>query len=526
MKFPTSSAIVLAAFVVAIAPIKADPSPRKTTNLTEREREVLEGVNAGERVRLSQDDTLSASFLESLLTGTLPSLKLHRNGVRIEGAVFKQSIDLANARILCNFEMNGCDFKQDVTLENAILAGTVSFEGSTFRRAVNFIGLKAERGPANFGNVIFEGLVDFGGAEFGGTLNMKKAEFRNASGPRFNPLKVNGRVWFENAIFKGPPDFFAEIGGNFDADGAEFQNTTGLVWLDINCAGRGYFQKTKFSGPVSFADSTYINLYINRVNLDGATVPSLDISRIRVKGLFQLLNTKIENLIAGSLRIEGPAELTGLQVTGKADFSYAHFDILVLSNSTWPVANGAFKLQGVKYESISAASSNEGESHKRLLDLAVQAAYSADVYKNLENFFLSQGYRDDADRVFIAGKRRERGEYLDGFAWLGSWMLDCLVGYGRHPWRAGIPCASFVILGCFLFWPSKMELQKKEDSTRVYNPFWYSLSLFVPFVDLQSHTVWKPKDGCWFLRHYMRMHTLLGWILIPILLAAISGLIK
>jgi len=71
-----------------------------------------------------------------------------------------------------------------------------------------------------------------------------------------------------------------------------------------------------------------------------------------------------------------------------------------------------------------------------------------------------------------------------------------------------------------------MELQKPEDSRRVYNPFWYSLSLFVPFVDLQSHTVWKPKDDCSFLRHYMRVHTLLGWILIPIVLAALTGIIK
>jgi hypothetical protein len=38
-------------------------------------------------------------------------------------------------------------------------------------------------------------------------------------------------------------------------------------------------------------------------------------------------------------------------------------------------------------------------------------------------------------------------------------MLDWLVGYGRQPWRAGIPCAVLVALGCVLFSPKKMEPQ-------------------------------------------------------------------
>jgi hypothetical protein len=71
-----------------------------------------------------------------------------------------------------------------------------------------------------------------------------------------------------------------------------------------------------------------------------------------------------------------------------------------------------------------------------------------------------------------------------------------------------------------------MELQNKRDDTRGYNPFWYSLGLFLPFVDLQADKVWKPKREKVFLRNYMRVHILLGWILVPMVLAALSGLIK
>ena len=82
-------------------------------------------------------------------------------------------------------------------------------------------------------------------------------------------------------------------------------------------------------------------------------------------------------------------------------------------------------------------------------------------------------------------------------------MLNLLVAYGRRPWQAGIPCAVLVALGCVLFSPKKMEAQKPEDTPRVYSRFWYSLGLFLPFVDLQADKVWKPKADQTFLRNYI-----------------------
>ena len=214
---------------------------------------------------------------------------------------------------------------------------------------------------------------------------------------------------------------------------------------------------------------------------------------------------------------------------GKVDFAYADFSLVDLSGASWPKVAAQFSMRGMSYKYIRLVPGNEPESHKALLKLADQSAYTADVYSNLEEFFLRQGYRADADEAFIGGKRREREEYFRSghwFRWLGSWMLDLLVGYGRRPWRAGIPCAALIALGCVLFSPKKMEPQQPEDTPRVYNRFWYSLGLFLPFVDLQSNKVWKPKADQTFLRNYMRVHILLGWILVPLALAAVTGLIK
>jgi tetratricopeptide (TPR) repeat protein len=68
--------------------------------------------------------------------------------------------------------------------------------------------------------------------------------------------------------------------------------------------------------------------------------------------------------------------------------------------------------------------------------------------------------------------------------------------------------------------------QRPKDTPRAYSRFWSSLGLFLPFVDLQADKVWKPKADQIFLRNYMRVHIILGWILVPLVLAALTGLIK
>src|SRR5205823_4634876 len=133
-------------------------------------------------------------------------------------------------------------------------------------------------------------------------------------------------------------------------------------------------------------------------------------------------------------------------VEHSADLSDSDFTTVDLSAFTPPKDAKDLQMQGMSYKNIRAAPA-ESASHNALLKLVSQSSYSADVYNNLGAFFIRQGYSSDADRAFIDGKRRERGEYLRGLPWLGSLLLDWLVGYGRRPWQAAIPCGFFVLLG-------------------------------------------------------------------------------
>jgi len=619
---------------------------------TPAEQWVIEQVKAGyladliEKFPDESERKLGAQFLEDLLTKIPPTVKPHRNGVLIRGAIFDHWIDLRNAQIPYEVGLNECRFVQSANFAHASFAGTLSFNGSTFKADANFQGLKVgnfasfngtvfeapvsfafaeiasgfeaedahfnERtkptyfngmkvgnaalfnrsffeGPvifhgidvgsnfeadhaqfnekaqkANFNRItvggsaffekaIFEGPVDFAGSNIDGEFEAMDAQFKNKEhrahfngmkiglgvsfiqaifhGPAsFNSIRVGHAAFFDRSIFEGAVDFIgADIASNFEAEEAQFRSKTETVQLQMKCGRKGYFMRATFAGPVSFEDSSFLDLMLGGMSADAPPAPQINLSRSSIKRQLAITQIRVRDLIAPSLHVEGPAEFTGIAVEHSADLSYTGFAKLDLSRSTWPTNGssdgGSFQLEGMNYKYV-RADAHGSQSNDALLKLIDQSAFSADVYRTLEAFFLRQGYRAHADEAFIAGKRRERKEHLISLHSFGSLVLDLLVGYGRRTWQIGIPCALLVGFGVALFSPNKMEPQKIDATPRIYNRFWYSLGLFLPIVNLESDKVWKPKPEQIFLRNYMRVHILLGWILIPILLAALSGLIK
>jgi uncharacterized protein YjbI with pentapeptide repeats len=445
--------------------------------------------------------------------------------------IFEGTADFIEADIASEFRMDEAQFrnKEKEASFNSLKVGShawfrkVIFEGpvnfiqadiaSEFRmdeaqfqnkeKEASFDSLKVGS-HASFNKAIFEGPVNFDSANIAGNLMANETQFENKEQPaNFHSVKVGHHASFNKAIFEGPVTFGrADIAGAFGTKEAKFQNKEKKASFNGMKVGGGvFFEKAVFEGPV-------------------------DLISADVTGNFQGHGAKFQNK-------EKEASFNGMKVGGAAFFDDAVFegavdmryaDFAWLDVSRLKIA-AQFYLQGTSYKYIGAAP-EEPESHEALLKLADQSVYSVDVYSKLEEFFLRQGYRDDADRTFIAGKRRERKEHLYGLDWLGSYFLDWLVGYGRRPWQASIPCAIVVALGCVLFSPKKMEPQKPEEAPRTYSRFWYSLNLFLPVVDLQAGKVWKPKADQTFLRNYMRVHIMLGWILVPLVLAALTGLIK
>jgi len=63
----------------------------------------------------------------------------------------------------------------------------------------------------------------------------------------------------------------------------------------------------------------------------------------------------------------------------------------------------------------------------------------------------------------------------------------------------------------------------------LFNPFIYSLEVFVPLVDLHQERYFLPSGaapgGAWF-RGYFWLHIILGWVSSTLLVAALTGLVR
>jgi uncharacterized protein YjbI with pentapeptide repeats len=601
------SAICLKAFLTTISASAATHAQTKPGGFKPAEKWVVTQVTVGEIADLDaalnvdrtkkfpeeKDRKLRAHFLEDLLTGVLPGVKLHRHGVRIKGAIMDEPIDLENAQIPCEVELEDCQFSAGgTTFRSASFAGRVSFDNSTFKGDADFSRVKVE-GDAFFNDATFEDVTPFTGADIAGNFQAQKAKFKKEGTAWFSGMKVGGDASFNDAIFEDMVQFTgADIAGNFQAQKAKFKNEKRGIWFNrVKVGGDADFSGAVFEGSAFFffsdignnfaADAKFLGkkhfvsfgsmkvggdasfyhaVFEGEADFSLINASSLSASakfqnsavfmHMKIRGDanfsgtvfdgpvlfdradigndFDAVGVKFHEVSFSGMRVGGDTSFNHAVFQERANFAYADFGRLDLSEASWPKGAAQFHMQGMSFKYILAAPI-ESQSHKALVSVVDQSAYTADAYSNLEAFFLRQGYRADADEAFIAGKHREREEYFRSgywFRWLGSWMLYLLVGYGRRPWQAGIPCAVLVALGCILFSPKKMEAQKPEDRPRVYNRFWYSLGLFLPFVDLQSNKVWKPKADQTFLRNYMRVHILLGWILVPLVLAAVTGLIK
>ena len=462
------------------------------------------------------------------------SIKIRGYAFFLGGAVFEGAANFASANIASTFAAPGAKFQnkeKEANFGGMKVGGYAFFNDAVFEGPVNFAlaeiatALSANEakfqnketeanfssmkigGYTFFNDAVFEGPVNFVLSEIAGNFHANEAKFHNKEREaNFNAIKIRGDAFFKNAVFEGPVNLVsADIASNLEAQGAKFQNKEKEASFGgMKVGGYAVFNEAVFEGPVNFVGA--------------------DVAGNFAAGKARFKN-KEKDASFGGMKLGGHAFFNDAVFEGPVNLNYADYAWLDLSNTVWPKAAAKFHMQGMSYKYLRAAP-NEPESHRALLKLADRSAYSADVYNHLEEFFLRQGYRDDADRAFIKGKRRERKENLHGLSWVGSCLLDWLVGYGRRPWQAGIPCAALVALGCVLFSPKKMEPQKPEDTPRVYSRFWYSLGLFLPFVDLQADKVWKPKADQTFLRNYMRVHIMLGWILVPLVLAALTGLIK
>jgi hypothetical protein len=424
-------------------------------------------------------------------------------------------------------------FKGSVDFVGAEFGGEISFNGAHFdgsqKTLANFNSLKVNR-VAHFENASFANPVIFRGAEIREQLLLNGAHFNGVAEKepektnQFTIMKVEREVQLVNATFRAGVDFFGtEVGGEFGVKDTLFEGPASFDHLIVK--GSVIMLDPTCSKTLSLRDGQFGELQLQWHSMKNS-LTELGLSRTVVQTELNIESLHAQNVYMRSTRVLGPAFLQNVEIEQEADLSGAHFLMLnrLGGKMPWKVSG----INGMAYEEISAG---ENESDWLKLVAWVEGSkYSRETYSRLEAFFSSHGYSDRADEVFVRMKRRERRELFRGYwspRWWSDLMLDGLVRYGRAPERALYWSMLVILIGCLVFrHRQNVEPQRTEDSSRPYSPIWYSVDLFVPAIDLQAANVWLPRQNWRFGRNYARLQRILGWILVPIGIAATAGWIR
>lgn len=494
----------------------------------------------------------SITICNAIVTEPLDLSNLRLAGtVRLTGCTFSAGLDLTAASVKGSFSLAGSQIRGSLSMNYLRVEGT--FDGrrlqvigrgkgevlearhaffggiATFDRAeirlplffhrATFVGAFEAQGAAfaeavNLGGIRAQDNVLLAGAEFGAELSLLRAKLdrdlslkghvRSPASNSAAPARSRGALTMTGAVvdgyvYLGNRVFERTVGISFAKVGAELHAPRTTFLGDVEAAGVSLTGKALFAGA-SFGRG----LILRSGQLGG----DLDLTGVRWRAL-QATSVSRDSTAAR-------LDLTRLRVGGE------------IRTNTMTAFSGTLLLAGLIHQGFGDWRSETGI--EQVIAILRRAQFAADAYSGLETFLKSQGYTESADRVYIAQRRHERvvlrnhGAHL---SFLSNWLQDQLVRFGRKPSISLIWGLLFVMFGAFVFKDRYLLRAQKPDANEVpFISWWYSTGMFIPVLDGIMSGFWLPKRSYRVGWYYLFVHRLLGWIIVPLGVAALSGLVK
>lgn len=459
---------------------------------------VLDSIHDGQEADLTNRPhrRLRAEFLNTLLFRTAASAVPNKL-ISIRGAIVEGTIAVPNGSspVPNNIVFTDCEFKNAVLLSAGRFEQSLFFINSTFHKGLS-LDLVQIKGDV----FLMGGSVDNMGPMPQLTLHRAQIDGQLQL-LAFHAKKIVGEgIKAKNLLI------------SVDDDGL---CTIDIPQIDVDSV---------FLGSIEAHSQHQIDTLI----LEQGTIRDLYIEELKIK-----------TIRAKGLRVSGTTDfLLDVMIMDTLDLANTHHGLFTwnVPTSHWP---SEILSSGLTFDDIDIYSGNDGASDQNL-ELLKRARSSESAFMAYEQILRSRGQLGDADAVFSGMHEKRRSE-----SWLSSTgsyrkrlraivfcVLDkgqaIFLGFGRLPIPPVLWSIGFVVLGALLFSnKEKMDPVKEAEACGAeYGRFWYSLELFLPVVDLGVAKAWKPKVSYPHLRTYARIHQLAGWVLIPVTLAALTGVIK
>ncbi len=496
--------------------------------------------------------------------------------LEIQNCTFQDEVDLRYCEFKQTVNFSGCRFRKDFLSGDATESKTIYRKdlicnGAIFEETVGFNGPRFEN-SAFFNQARFlneEQQVDFAWAVVEVSLECQDAVFRGSTS--FYSLKCDGSGFFERTKFEGEdgPDFSsASFEKNLECNDAVFKGSASFN--SLKCGDTGFFERTKFEGEdgpnfdyASFEGDLrcsnamfkgFASFYALKCGFEGIFNDSEFESQETTDFTFARIGSSLKFF---GTAFAGPVDLTAAHVTRYLDLTGADFrqevtlynasiGIIELGGS-YPFADGRFvDLRGCAFERFQSGEKDVAIRFARHQD---PEQFSRDPYQHLEKYYEAIGDEAEAKRIHYLGRRdrRENAKDKDGrtkWPWptrWGDWWLKYLTGYGVRTWLLLLWIGFFLIAGTAVFW-SEGALKARQppasqasggtstpptrpsEEHKLFNRAAYSLDLFLPVVNLRFDERWEPEG---LIRGiYALFHSLIGWLLIPLLVASLAGIVR
>jgi hypothetical protein len=282
-------------------------------------------------------------------------------------------------------------------------------------------------------------------------------------------------------------------------------------------------------------------------------------------GTFHNAGKSALNMVRGQVR--GAVMMwQGFRTEGRLSLAHATAGLLIDEEASWP-ASRHLLLQGFIYTTI--AGPTDAKARRAWLERQPTTPFSPQPYQQLAKVLRETGHEAAAKRILIAQEkaRRKHGE-LGWWARGWSMLLGATIGHGYRPWQALLWAVFWVTLGGILFdagydkeimIPAKAEAYDTTKKTRqetafypAFNRWLYSLDTFVPIINFGQKDYWGPQVACntsvaikggWtnsaakggirlcifgirVLYLYRWLHIIVGWVLITLVVAGFTGLVR
>lgn len=480
-------------------------------------------------------------------------------GVKFELDAFFEKVQFTATNGQVSF--SAAVFGAETAFDGAQFHGDANFVRATFTSAATFTGVSFLHPvrPAQFNSIKAGKTLNFTGARFGGTLDFVSAE---AVGPvqfagvvfegdaLFNAMAVERHAVFgplDQAMpptrFKKSADFIASrIGGQLDLAAARFDGEAlfrganlqrGLI-LSWRPGGTGAVHAAEFRARADFRNLQAAE----RVQLAGVTfhdTAAFDSTKWDVPMAFEEVRFRKGASVTRAAFPQG-ADFSSTRFEGTLDLTDSSFRTLRLTSlSQW--TDGSIELRGSTYEEFIGN-----------VAALLQAFTRADrpVLTRLERSLRQVGQDDEADEVYLHNQQRERRQ-----CWLehkyGEWFFRSLYGmlgnYGVRPYRLVVFSAVLIWLGALVFQlpgaVTHKDKEAKNTELTTFDAVALSICYFLP-VEFPLEEEWIAATSP--LTYHLPLVNkpvqvrpaaianfvlrLSGWIVVPLALAAVTGLLK